>query len=99
MLSTGAMIKTGKVYKNLMVNVQATNQKLRDRSIRIIQEITGVDEQSAREVSQMAKGDTRSAILMLLYKLDYPTASQVIANNKGNFVKSMIQLEQQIEKE
>lgn len=95
MLSTGAMIKTGKVYKNLMVNVQATNQKLRDRSIRIIQDITGVDEQQAREVSQKANGDTRTAILMLLFQLDYSAATQIIEENKGNFVKSINQLNQQ----
>ncbi len=45
MLSTGAMIRTGLVYGNLMVNVQPTNEKLKDRAIRIIAAATGVDEE------------------------------------------------------
>ena len=47
MLSTGAMIRTGMVYGNLMVNVQPTNEKLKDRAIRIIAAATGVDEDQA----------------------------------------------------
>ena len=47
MLSTGAMIRTGMVYGNLMVNVQPTNEKLKDRAIRIIAAATGVDEARA----------------------------------------------------
>ena len=48
MLSTGAMIRTGMVYGNLMVNVQPTNEKLRNRAIRIIAAATEVDEEPGR---------------------------------------------------
>jgi N-acetylmuramic acid 6-phosphate etherase len=63
MLSTGAMIRTGMVYGNLMVNVQPTNVKLKDRATRIIAAATGVDE--ARAAALLAEtGEVRVAIVM-----------------------------------
>jgi N-acetylmuramic acid 6-phosphate etherase len=67
MLSTGAMIRTGLVYGNLMVNVQPTNEKLKDRAIRIIAAATGVDEEKAAALLSQA-GAVRVAIVM--HKLD-----------------------------
>ena len=63
MLSTGAMIRTGMVYGNLMVNVQPTNEKLKDRATRIIAAATGVDEERAAELLAAA-GAVRVAIVM-----------------------------------
>jgi N-acetylmuramic acid 6-phosphate etherase len=63
MLSTGAMIRTGMVYGNLMVNVQATNEKLKDRAIRIIAAATEVDEDQAALLLTQA-GTVRVAIVM-----------------------------------
>jgi N-acetylmuramic acid 6-phosphate etherase len=63
MLSTGAMIRTGMVYGNLMVNVQPTNEKLKDRAIRIIAAATGVDEDQAEALLTQA-GTVRVAIVM-----------------------------------
>jgi N-acetylmuramic acid 6-phosphate etherase len=63
MLSTGAMIRTGMVYGNLMVNVQPTNVKLKDRATRIIAAATGVDE--TRAAALLAEtGEVRVAIVM-----------------------------------
>ena len=64
MLSTGAMIKTGKVMGNLMINVRPTNQKLRLRCIRIICELTGCDAQTAEQALD-AHGDIRAAVLAI----------------------------------
>ena len=50
MLSTGAMIKTGKVYSNLMINVKPTNEKLVERATRIIMQIADVDHDRAGEL-------------------------------------------------
>lgn len=94
MLSTTTMIKTGKVYQNLMVNVQATNDKLRKRAISIISELTGVDEKKAKETSKIAQGDTRVAILMLLFNIEMKKAKLMIEKNNGNFVKAMDELNQ-----
>jgi N-acetylmuramic acid 6-phosphate etherase len=63
MLSTGAMIRTGMVYGNLMVNVQPTNEKLKDRAIRIISAATGVDQVQAAALLAEA-GGVRVAIVM-----------------------------------
>ena len=64
MLSTGAMIKTGKVMGNLMVNVRPTNQKLRLRCIRIICELSGCDAETAEQALD-AHGDIRTAVQAL----------------------------------
>ncbi len=61
MLSTGAMIKTGKVVGNLMVNVKPTNIKLRDRCIRILMELSGCERQRAEELID-EYGDIRKSI-------------------------------------
>lgn len=63
MLSTGAMIRLGMVYGNLMVNVQPTNVKLKDRAVRIIAAATGLEEQQAQLLLTQA-GTVKSAIVM-----------------------------------
>ncbi|WP_181347206.1 N-acetylmuramic acid 6-phosphate etherase [Thalassobacillus sp. CUG 92003] len=98
MISTASMIKMGKVYKNLMVNVQASNEKLRKRAISIIRELTGVDEERAAEASNKAQGDARIAILMLLLEIDAETARRVLEQKKGHFpdtVEAMTQAHKQ----
>jgi N-acetylmuramic acid 6-phosphate etherase len=63
MISTGAMIKLGYVYGNLMINVQPKNEKLRDRARRIVRDASGVDDETAAKVLSEA-GDVRTAIVM-----------------------------------
>ena len=62
MISTGAMIRTGKVYENLMINVRPVNKKLHKRCVGIIREITGVDEARAYEELEKADNSIRKAI-------------------------------------
>jgi N-acetylmuramic acid 6-phosphate etherase len=63
MLSTGALVKLGYVYGNLMVNVQPTNTKLRDRAARIIAAITGLEYDAAAEL--LAKAESvKTAVVM-----------------------------------
>jgi len=66
MLTTGAMIRLGKVYGNLMVDVRATNEKLRDRAKRIVIAATGCDEVTAVETLNKFDGRAKSAIDFLL---------------------------------
>jgi len=66
MISTGAMIKNGKVMGNLMVDVQATNDKLRARALRIVMECAETDEQTAAEALLKADGSAKKAILSLI---------------------------------
>ena len=66
MLSTGAMIKIGKVYGNLMVDVTATNEKLRDRAKRIVMTATGCDESQAVNFLKKSGGSAKKAIDFIL---------------------------------
>jgi N-acetylmuramic acid 6-phosphate etherase len=63
--SSTLMIRLGKVYSNLMVDVQATNEKLRRRAARLVQEAAGVDEPTARRALGESNGDVKQAIAML----------------------------------
>jgi len=66
MISTIAMVKLGKTFGNLMVDLRATNTKLRVRAVRIVSQATGVNEARAAEALGEASDDVRVAILMLL---------------------------------
>lgn len=63
-ITTGAMIRLGKTYGNLMVDLRATNNKLRDRSERIVMEVCGVTREAARELLESAGGRVKTAIVM-----------------------------------
>ena len=64
MITTGAMIRIGKTYGNLMVDLRATNAKLRDRSERIVVEVCDVTRDEARELLAAADGRVKIAIVM-----------------------------------
>ena len=66
MLSTGAMVKLGKVYQNLMVDVKATNVKLVDRACRIVVEATGAERAQAEAALAQTGFEVKPAILMIL---------------------------------
>ena len=74
MISTGAMVKFGKVYQNLMVDMQATNVKLVDRACRMVMEATGASREEAEKVLQQTDHDVKPAILMILTGLDAAAA-------------------------
>ena len=74
MISTGAMIRIGKSYKNLMVDLQMTNKKLETRAINIVKEATGVDENEAKEFIKKSKGSVKVAIVMILSDCNYDEA-------------------------
>lgn len=75
MLSTATMVRLGKVYRNLMIDVQPTNAKLRDRARRIVQDATGADAATAAATLAEA-GSVRTAIVMLRLGVDRATAEQ-----------------------
>src|SRR6202012_2068364 len=82
MLSTGAMIRIGMVYGNLMVNVQPTNVKLKDRATRIIAAATGVDEEQAGALRARA-GTVRVAIVMQKLDITREQATQRLEAARG----------------
>lgn len=84
MLSTGAMVKLGHVYGNLMVNVQQTNEKLRRRAERIVAQAADLPEDSARTLLAAADGEVKTAIAMALLGLDAAEARERLDAAKGN---------------
>jgi N-acetylmuramic acid 6-phosphate etherase len=76
MLTTGALIRLGKTYGNLMVDLQAKNAKLRDRSERIVMEVLGADRVAARSALDAAGGSVRTAIVMLHQGVERAVAEQ-----------------------
>jgi N-acetylmuramic acid 6-phosphate etherase len=88
MLSTGVMIRTGAVYGNLMVNVQATNEKLVDRAQRIIAEATGVDRPTAAKLLEEA-GSVKIAIAMRKLSLDRAGAEVRVKDAGGSLARAL----------
>jgi N-acetylmuramic acid 6-phosphate etherase len=74
MLTTGSMIRIGKTYGNLMVDVQSTSEKLKDRARRILIIATGVDREGAGKLLRRAHGNVKVAIVMQKAGLPYPKA-------------------------
>jgi N-acetylmuramic acid 6-phosphate etherase len=87
MLSSISMIKMGKVYNNLMVDVQAWNAKLVDRSKRLIVEVGEVDHEKATELLEMAKGSAKIAIVMARRDIGYEEAVSLLRENDGSLRK------------
>lgn len=83
MISTGAMVKFGKVYQNLMVDMKATNIKLVDRACRMVVEATGVTRDVAESVLKQTDFDVKPAILMVLTGLDAPSARAKLTAHQG----------------
>ncbi|MES2125342.1 MAG: N-acetylmuramic acid 6-phosphate etherase [Gemmatimonadota bacterium] len=79
MLTTGAMVRLGKTYGNLMVDLQATNAKLRERGERIVMEVLGVSREAARGALDAADGRVRTAIVMLHEQLNAADAEARLA--------------------
>ncbi|PAE15288.1 N-acetylmuramic acid 6-phosphate etherase [Virgibacillus sp. 7505] len=89
MISTASMVGVGKVYKNLMVDVKPTNDKLQERAKRIIMEATGANYDAAEKIFDLADGQVKTAIVMLLLDVTKEEAESKLLNAEG-FVRSAI---------
>lgn len=83
-ISTITMVRLGKTYRNLMVDVRPTNAKLRNRSARIVGLITGADERAVRAALRAADGDTKAAIVMIRYDLPPAAARALLQECQGS---------------
>jgi len=83
MLTTASMIRTGKSYKNLMVDLKASNEKLVSRAVRIVMQATECSEKAAIAVLQQSQYDVKTAILMQLTAISYVDARQRLDNTRG----------------
>lgn len=89
MLSTGCMIKLGKVYGNLMVDVQSTNEKLVERAKKIVSDATGLNIDESTKVLNKTNFDVKLAIFMVLSKLDKEEAKAKLDESKGYIAKAL----------
>ncbi len=83
MLTTGAMIKIGKTYENFMIDLMPTNEKLKDRAMRIVSEIAGVNSSTALKTLLESDWSVKTAILMLQCSLSKEEAKELLRKNCG----------------
>ena len=89
MLSTTAMIKIGKVYENLMIDLQAKSQKLKERSKRIIMQVTGVNYKQAEKYLRLSGGSVKTALVMILSNVDKKEAEKRLKKAEGLVRKAL----------
>jgi N-acetylmuramic acid 6-phosphate etherase len=83
MLSTGAMVRLGKTYGHLMVDLKATNEKLRWRANRIVREVTGLSREAAAELLERCGGEVKTALVAHLGGFDVETARERLRQAHG----------------
>lgn len=92
MLTTGAMIKIGKTYENFMIDLMPTNEKLKDRAIRIVSEISGANASTALKTLLECDWKVKVAILMLQCNLTQDEAKEVLRKNCGVLRRALASL-------
>lgn len=95
MISTIAMVHLGKVYENLMVDVQPTNSKLVDRSKRMIMEVTGVSYEEAGEYLDYSEGSVKLAIVQLLSGASLKESKETLEQNGGKVREALEKLKRE----
>lgn len=95
-LTTASMIKMGKVYENLMVDLQVKNEKLKDRAERIIMTVTQLDRNSADKLLTKANGNVKTAIVMHKMQVNYEDAKEKLQKCEG-FVRKVLSSIQSIQ--
>ncbi len=89
MISTGVMVKLGRIYQNLMVDLHASNLKLKERSVRIVMEACGAERDEAAEALQSAEGECKTAIVMLKCSIS-PVSARALLKETGGFVRKAL---------
>lgn len=89
MLTTASMIRMGKIYENMMIDLQMTNKKLVERSKKIIMTITHISYEEAEEYLKKSNGHVKTALVMILAKVDYTEAQNRLKKADG-FVRKAI---------
>ena len=83
MLSTGSMIKIGKTYENFMIDLKATNEKLKDRAVRIVSQIAEVDNNIAKETLAKCDWKIKTAIVALKNNVEFDKANEELKKHGG----------------
>jgi N-acetylmuramic acid 6-phosphate etherase len=95
LLSTGAMVRTGKTYGGWMVDVQPSNEKLRRRAQRMLTEATGISETEALAALEAAGWQAKTALVATLARLDAASARAALEKSDGRARDAVAQLEAQ----
>jgi N-acetylmuramic acid 6-phosphate etherase len=82
-LSTGVMVRLGKVYGNRMVDVAVTNSKLEDRALRILADLAGVDRDAGRALLLQSEGSVKLALLMARCSISADSARERLTSHGG----------------
>ena len=88
-ISTGVMIKLGKVYSNLMVDVKASNEKLVNRAVSIVCSATGENEEVAKATLEKCNYHCKTAIVMILLDCDAPKAASLLESANGRIAEAI----------
>ncbi|MBP1919852.1 N-acetylmuramic acid 6-phosphate etherase [Youngiibacter multivorans] len=99
MITTGTMVKLGKVYSNLMVDVSATNEKLVERRKNIVMQATGADADEASKLIELSLGNPKLAILIKLTGLGKDEASRLLDKNSGYILRALDAAENKLREE
>jgi len=89
-LSTGVMVRLGKVYGNRMVDVAVTNSKLEDRALRILSDLAGVSREQGRALLEASAGSVKLALVMARRSLDAEQAAEVLERSGGNLRQALL---------
>jgi N-acetylmuramic acid 6-phosphate etherase len=88
-LSTGVMIRLGRVYSNLMIEMPATNEKLRRRAVRMVELAAEVPHETAVQALRTAEGNVKLAVVIARKELDRAAAERVLALHRGNLREAL----------
>jgi len=88
-LSTAVMIRLEKTYGNLMVDVVATNDKLRARALRLVRDLAQVGEEQANDLLQASNWNVKIAVIMARANVDAVTAASLLVQNRGSLRRSL----------
>lgn len=93
MITTGAMIRQGKIYENVMVDLMLTNEKLVERAKRILMIFSDIDYETADKLLQKAKGHVKTALLMALGEMEVHEAKVLLTKHNGFVRKALLSLD------
>lgn len=96
MISTGAMVQFGKCYGNLMVDLKASNQKLKARALALVRKTTKADTQKAAKVLETTDWNVKTSILMIKANVSADTAVKMLAKTQGRLARAIEKLNGQI---
>jgi len=89
LISTGVMIRLGRVYSNLMVEMPPTNRKLKARAVRMVQLAADCDRHSAENALVRADGEIKTAVMMIRRNLGAASARELLSRHRGNLREAL----------